>query len=113
MGQCAVTAGSGVARLAGILALAGGLTLLQATEARADEDYCNEIVGTSVQDTLSSQGAGAALNQMSDEFYTQKLDDLPAHYWTCPAATDAINAGAKQIVLRVNPSPWWRSFWRW
>jgi hypothetical protein len=99
--------------LAGALALAAGLTLLQAPDAHADEDYCNDMVGTSAEETLSSRGAAAALDQMGDQSYTRRLEDLPAHYLTCPLVTEAINAGAKQVVMRGSPSPWWRAFWRW
>ncbi len=99
--------------LAGTLSLVTGLTLLQAPPAHADDNYCNDVVGTSVEETLSSHGAAAALDQMGDEFYTRRLEDLPAHYLTCPLVTEAINAGAEQVVMRVSPSPWWRAFWRW
>ncbi len=89
------------------------LVLMFPAPAYADENYCNELVGTSVEEVLARDGALAALDRMSDGYYTRKLQDLPAHYWTCPLVTRAINEGAEQVVLRAHPSPWWEALWRW
>lgn len=103
-------------RTASVVAAMGlgiAFAVLPAQAAHADTDYCNDVVGGSVESTLAAQGAVAAFNQMSDEYYTQALEDLPAHYLTCPAVTALINAGAQQVVLKAHPAPWWRFFWRW
>lgn len=89
------------------------LTVLPTGTALADTDYCNDIVGASVEDTLRDDGAVAAFGQMNDEFYTTALSDLPAHYYTCPAVSAAINAGAEHVVMKASPKPWWEAFWAW